>query len=230
MKLLVGLGNTGRRYALNRHNVGFMALDAIARDLGADQWSRKFQGELASSTVRGEKVLLLKPATGMNRSGQSVGETMRYYRISSEHVLVFHDEIDLVPGKVRVKRGGGHAGHNGLRSLNQHIGADYWRIRLGVGHPGRKELVVGYVLGNFSKTDRESWLPDLLSGLGDGLPCLLKGEAAKFLNALALARNRSGSDLRRPAGDLSTSSSDEESVESESQRGGWIEKLGKIFH
>ena len=230
MKLIVGLGNTGKRYSLNRHNVGFMAVDAIARQLGVDRWTTKFQGELASTTVAGKKVLLLKPTTGMNRSGQSVGEIVRYFRIESEHVLVFHDEIDLVPGKVRVKRGGGHAGHNGLRSLHQHVGPDFWRIRLGVGHPGHKNLVVGYVLGNFSKADRETWLPDLLSRLGDGLPYLLDGEAAKFLNELARARNRSGRDTERPEKVMSTDQSITGSASLENRRRGWFEKLGKIFH
>lgn len=185
MKLFVGLGNPGSKYARNRHNIGFMAVDAIARDHGFGPWRSKFQGEIAEGRLGREKVLLLKPMTFMNRSGQSVGEAMRFYKLDSTDVTVFHDELDLAPGKVRAKSGGGHAGHNGLRSIHDHIGAAYDRVRLGIGHPGRKELVSPYVLGDFAKADA-GWLEDVLQGVADGAPKLADGDTGKFMNAVAL--------------------------------------------
>src|SRR5210317_1683475 len=145
MKLIVGLGNPGAKYARNRHNIGFMAVDRIASDHGFGPWKPKFQGQIAEGRLGREKVLLLKPETFMNKSGQSVGEAMRFYKLEPEDVIVIHDELDLAPGKVRVKQGGGHAGHNGLRSIHAHIGENYARVRLGIGHPGRKDLVAHYV-------------------------------------------------------------------------------------
>lgn len=185
MKLFVGLGNPGGKYARNRHNIGFMALDRIAEDHGFGPWKSKFQGQLSEGRLGSEKVLLLKPETFMNRSGQSVGEAMRFYKLDSTDVTVLHDELDLAPGKVRVKAGGGHAGHNGLRSIHEHIGAAYDRVRLGIGHPGRKELVSGYVLHDFARADSE-WLDDVLRGVSDGAPQLAAGEGGKFMNAVAL--------------------------------------------
>ncbi len=185
MQLFVGLGNPGAKYARNRHNIGFMALDRIAEDHGFGPWRGKFQGEIAEGLLGSEKVLLLKPGTFMNRSGQAVGEAMRFYKLDSTDVTVFHDELDLAPGKVRVKAGGGHAGHNGLRSIHDHIGAAYDRVRLGIGHPGRKELVSGYVLHDFPKAD-ENWLDDVLRGVSDGAPALAAGDAGRFMNAVAL--------------------------------------------
>lgn len=185
MLLFVGLGNPGAKYAKNRHNIGFMALDQIASDHGFGPWKSRFQGQLAEGHLGRHKVLLLKPETFMNLSGQSVGEAMRFYKLSPQDITVFHDEIDLAPGKLRVKQGGGHAGHNGLRSIHQHIGAEYARVRLGVGHPGRKELVPTYVLQDFPKADAD-WLDDLLRGIGDGAPYLADGDSGKFLNAVAL--------------------------------------------
>src|SRR6056297_3617388 len=155
MLLFAGLGNPGTKYAGNRHNIGFMALDRIAADHGFGPWKAKFQGEIAEGRLGGEKLLLLKPMTYMNLSGQSVGEAMRFYKLAPGDVTVFHDELDLAPGKVRVKTGGGHAGHNGLRSIHQHIGESYARVRLGIGHPGRKELVSHYVLQDFPKSERD---------------------------------------------------------------------------
>ena len=149
MQLIVGLGNPGAKYQKNRHNIGFMAVEQIAADHGFGPWKSKFQGQITEGRLGREKVLLLKPETFMNLSGQSVGEAMRFYKLTPEDVTVIHDEIDLAPGKLRVKQGGGHAGHNGLRSVHQHIGDAYQRIRLGVGHPGRKELVPHYVLQGF---------------------------------------------------------------------------------
>jgi PTH1 family peptidyl-tRNA hydrolase len=185
MQLLVGLGNPGTKYANNRHNIGFMALDRIAQDHGFGPWKSKFQAELSEGRLGTEKVLLLKPQTFMNLSGQSVGEAMRFYKLTPDDVMVLHDELDLAPGKVRVKQGGGHAGHNGLRSIHAHIGADYSRVRLGIGHPGRKELVAGYVLRDFAKADQD-WLDDVLRGISDGAAHLAAGDSGKFMNAVAL--------------------------------------------
>lgn len=185
MKLLVGLGNPGPKYAGNRHNIGFMALDRIAEDHGFAPWRSKFQGLLAEGRLGREKVLLLKPETFMNRSGQSVGEAMRFYKLTPEDVIVLHDELDLAPGKCRVKQGGGHAGHNGLRSIHGHIGESYGRVRLGIGHPGHKDRVSGYVLADFAKAD-QSWLDDLLRGISDGADHLADGDSGKFMNAVSL--------------------------------------------
>ncbi|WP_138932862.1 aminoacyl-tRNA hydrolase [Roseovarius arcticus] len=185
MLIFVGLGNPGAKYAGNRHNIGFMALDMIARDHGFGPWKARFQGQTSEGTLGGEKVLLLKPDTFMNLSGQSVGEAMRFFKLDTTDITVFHDEIDLAPGKVRVKDGGGHAGHNGLRSIHQHIGPHYSRVRMGVGHPGRKEAVPGYVLHDFGKAD-QNWLDDVLRGCSDGAPHLAAGDSGRFQNAVAL--------------------------------------------
>lgn len=184
MLLFVGLGNPGAKYAGNRHNIGFMAVDRIADDHGFGPWKAKFQGEIAEGQLGGRKVMLLKPATFMNLSGQSVGEAMRFFKLEPGDVTVFHDELDLAPGKVRVKTGGGHAGHNGLRSIHQHIGEAYQRVRLGIGHPGRKELVAQYVLQDFAKADG-AWLDDLMRGISDGATDLAAGHKDRFLNAIA---------------------------------------------
>ena len=185
MKLFIGLGNPGAKYARNRHNIGFMALDQIAADHGFAPWRAKFQGQVSEGNLGGEKVILLKPETFMNLSGQSVGEAMRFYKLDSTDITVFHDEIDLAPAKVRLKAGGGHAGHNGLRSIHQHIGPHYDRVRMGVGHPGHKDRVPGYVLHDFAKAD-EGWLDDVLRGLSDGAASLAQGDGSRALNAVAL--------------------------------------------
>ncbi|MEZ5913431.1 MAG: aminoacyl-tRNA hydrolase [Paracoccaceae bacterium] len=185
MKLFVGLGNPGAKYAMNRHNIGFMALDRIAGDHGFGPWRARFQGEIAEGRLGGQKVLLLKPMTFMNLSGQSVRAAVDFHKLDTTDVVVFHDELDLAPGKCRVKHGGGHAGHNGLRSLHQHLGDTYGRVRLGIGHPGHKDAVAAYVLHDFAKADQD-WLDDLLRGLSDGAPALADGDAARFMNAVAL--------------------------------------------
>ncbi|MFZ7090270.1 aminoacyl-tRNA hydrolase [Primorskyibacter sp. 2E233] len=185
MQIFVGLGNPGAKYARNRHNIGFMALDRIAEDHGFGPWKTKFQGQIAEGRLGGDKALLLKPETFMNLSGQSVGEAMRFYKLEPGDITVFHDELDLAPGKCRVKMGGGHAGHNGLRSIHAHIGEAYQRVRLGIGHPGRKELVAAYVLHDFHKAD-EDWLDDLLCGISDGANYLAEGDTSRFQNAVAL--------------------------------------------
>ena len=184
MKLIVGLGNPGAKYAANRHNIGFMALDRIAADHGFSPWKVRFQGLAAEGRLGDVRVTLLKPQTFMNLSGQSVGEAMRYLKVAPSEVIVLHDELDLAPGKCRVKQGGGHAGHNGLRSIHQHIGADYHRVRLGIGHPGHKDRVAGYVLSDFAKADGD-WLDDLLRGISDGAPALAQGDSARFQNLVA---------------------------------------------
>lgn len=184
MKLIVGLGNPGAQYAQNRHNIGFMAVDRIAEDHGFGPWKSRFRGLVAEGRLAGDKALLLKPQTFMNLSGESVGEAMRYLKLEPADVIVLHDELDLAPGKLRLKQGGGHAGHNGLRSLHQHIGEGYGRVRLGIGHPGHKDRVAGYVLHDFAKADSD-WLDDLLRGISDGAEALAAGEGARFQNAVA---------------------------------------------
>ena len=185
MKLLVGLGNPGAQYAGHRHNIGFIALDRIAGDHGAGPWRAKFNGEVAEGRLGSDKVLLLKPTTFMNDSGRAVQAACAFHKIAPSDVIVFHDELDLAPGKVRLKTGGGHAGHNGLRSIHAHLGPDYDRVRLGIGHPGHKDRVAGYVLHDFAKADQD-WLDDLLRGISDGIGALIDGQGDKFLNAIAL--------------------------------------------
>jgi len=185
MKLFIGLGNPGAKYAGNRHNIGYMAVDRIAAEHGFGPWRARFQGLVAEGSLGGEKVVLLKPETFMNLSGQSVGEAQRFFKLPPEDLVVFHDELDLAPGKLRVKQGGGHAGHNGLRSIHAHIGEAYGRVRLGIGHPGHKDAVAPYVLSDFAKADA-GWLDDLLHGISDGAVLLAAGDGAGFLNAVAL--------------------------------------------
>ena len=200
MLIFAGLGNPGAKYAGNRHNIGFMAIDAIADAHGFGPWRAKFQGEVSEGRFGGEKVLLLKPGTFMNLSGQAIGEALRFYKGTVEDVTVFHDELDLAPGKLKVKRGGGHAGHNGLRSTHQHIGPEYRRVRLGIGHPGHKDKVSPWVLGNFAKADAD-WLDDLMRGIADSAPALAAGEDATFLNAVALCLNPPRSSTTKPKAD-----------------------------
>jgi PTH1 family peptidyl-tRNA hydrolase len=185
MKLLVGLGNPGAQYSGNRHNIGFMAIDAIARAYGISAWKSKHSGQYAEGNIGGERVLLLKPQTFMNKSGDSVQQVAKFFKIPVSDVYVFYDELDLTPGKVRVKTGGGNGGHNGLRSIDPQIGLDYKRIRLGIGHPG-KENVTHHVLGDFAKADK-TWLEPLLDELARQTPLLLNGDDAGFMNKLALA-------------------------------------------
>ena len=185
MKLFVGLGNPGAGYAGNRHNIGFMAVDRIATDHGFGPWKKAFKGLVADGRLGDARVLLLKPDTFMNLSGQAVQAAMAFHKIAPADVVVFHDELDLAPGKLRTKIGGGHAGHNGLRSIHGHIGEAYGRVRLGIGHPGHKDAVAGYVLHDFARADAD-WLENLLHGISDGAALLAAGDPAKFLNAVAL--------------------------------------------
>lgn len=200
MKLFVGLGNPGARYAGNRHNIGFMALDRIAADHGFAPWRSKFGAMLSEGRLGGQKVILLKPQGYMNLSGQPVAEAAHFYKLAPADITVFHDELDLAPGKMRLKQGGGHAGHNGLRSIHQHLGPDYVRVRLGIGHPGHKDRVSAYVLSDFAKAD-QGWLEDLLRGVSDGAPALAAGDGARFANAVALrtAPPRPGKPAAKPA-------------------------------
>ena len=185
MRLVVGLGNPGGRYARNRHNVGFMAVDAIARRHRFPAFRNRFKGELSEAPLAGERRLLLKPQTFMNDSGESVAAAARFYKIAPEDIVVIHDEIDLRPGKLRVKRGGGNAGHNGLRSIDPLIGPDYWRVRIGVGHPGVKELVQPYVLQNFAADEVVDWVEPLLEAVAETIPLLLTGAPDAFMSEVA---------------------------------------------
>lgn len=186
MLLIAGLGNPGPSYAGHRHNIGFMAVDEIHRDPSFRPFTNKFKGETSEGQIGGEKIVLLKPLTFMNESGASVGDAMRFYKLEPAQLVVIHDELDLAPGKVRVKTGGGNGGHNGLRSIDAHIGKDYRRVRLGIGHPGSKERVHGHVLSDFHKVDRE-WLEPLLEAVARHAEVLVKGEDALFMNRLQLA-------------------------------------------
>ncbi len=191
MLLFVGLGNPGSRHAGNRHNIGFMAVDEIARAHRAGPWRRRFQGESAEAAIGTERVILLKPETYMNESGRAVGEAMRFFKISLGDVVVFHDELDLPPAKLRVKLGGGNAGHNGLRSISALCGNDYRRVRLGIGHPGAKELVHAYVLNDFGKAERD-WVEDLCRACADQAPLLAKGDDSAFQSKVHLAMEGRG--------------------------------------
>lgn len=185
MQLWAGLGNPGAQYALHRHNVGFMALDTIAEVHGFGPEQKKFSGLLREGRIGTEKVLLLKPSTFMNESGRSVGEAMRFYKLAPADLTVFHDELDLAPFKVKVKTGGGTAGHNGLRSIDKHLGPDFRRVRLGIGHPGHKDRVHGYVLGNYAKAEQDD-LADMLGAVAAEAGWLAKGEDARFMSDVAL--------------------------------------------
>lgn len=187
MLLLVGLGNPGAKYAANRHNIGFMAADEIVRRHGFSGFkSSKFHGEIAEGTLGGDKALVLKPGTYMNESGRAVSAAVNFYKLTPADVIVLHDEMDLAAGKVRVRVGGGHAGHNGIRSIAAHIGAGFKRVRLGVGHPGDKDLAVGHVLGDFAKADKV-WLDPLLDAVAANAPLLAKGDDALFMTRVAEA-------------------------------------------
>ncbi len=184
MLLLVGLGNPGPKHAQNRHNIGFLAVDEIVRRHGFGPWRARFQGLVSEGRMGTEKVLVLKPETYMNESGRAVGEALRFFKLEPDEVFVFYDEIDLAPAKLRVKLGGGTAGHNGLRSLNAHIGPDFWRIRMGVGHPGRKELVHRHVLSDFSKAEWPA-MEKLIDAVAAELPKLLSGDDGGFMSRVA---------------------------------------------
>lgn len=185
MQIWAGLGNPGPGYAMHRHNVGFMVCDVIADMFDFGPVQKKFQGWVQEGRIGSEKILLVKPATFMNESGRSVGEALRFYKLGVEDLTVFHDELDLAPFKVKVKRGGGTAGHNGLRSIDQHLGPDFRRVRIGIGHPGHKERVHGHVLGNYAKSELDD-LAAMLGAIGSEAEWLAKGDDARFMSELAL--------------------------------------------
>lgn len=191
MRLVVGLGNPGTRYAANRHNIGFMVVDAIARRHGLGPWRRRFQGVTCEGPIGRERALLLLPGTFMNESGRAVADAAHFYKLDASDITVVHDELDLPSGKVRVKVGGSDAGHNGLRSISSHIGKDYRRVRIGIGHPGVKELVHPYVLSDFAKSERP-WAKALVDVIADNAELLVTGEDARFQNKVHLAMDAKG--------------------------------------
>ncbi len=191
MLLFVGLGNPGAKYAHNRHNIGFLAVDEIARRHGFAAWRRRFQGETSEGTLDHERVVLLRPSTFMNESGRAVQEAANFFKLGAGEIIVFQDELELPPAKVRVKVGGGIAGHNGLRSISAHIGNDYRRVRLGIGHPGVKELVHGYVLSDFAKDERP-WVEALCAAIADNAALLATGSDSTFQNKVHLAMQAKG--------------------------------------
>jgi PTH1 family peptidyl-tRNA hydrolase len=186
VKIIAGLGNPGSKHAGQRHNIGFMAADSIARRHSFAPWWSKFSALVCEGSLGGEKTLLIKPQGFMNLSGQAVGEAMRFYKLSVDDLIVLYDELDLAPGKVKIKRGGGSGGHNGIRSLDSHCGADYLRVRLGIGHPGDKTMVTNWVLGDFAKAD-QVWLQPLLDALAEHAGLLVTGQDNEFMNRLTLA-------------------------------------------
>src|SRR4051812_35507492 len=191
MLLFVGLGNPGAKHAGNRHNIGFMVVDAIAKRHGFPPWRRRFQGVATEGTIAQDKVLLLLPGTYMNESGRAVAEAQHFYKLPVGDIVVFHDEIELPPAKLRVKGGGGIAGHNGLRSISAHVGNDYKRVRIGVGHPGIKELVHGHVLNDFAKDERP-WVETLVDAIADNVGLLASGRDSTFQNKVHLAMQTKG--------------------------------------
>jgi PTH1 family peptidyl-tRNA hydrolase len=184
LTLLVGLGNPGPDYAGNRHNVGFMALEAVAKRHGFTSPKSRFNGITAEGRIDGRKIIGLKPLTYMNRSGDAVAQAVQFYKLKPEDVIVLYDELDLDPGRVKVKKGGGAAGHNGIRSITAAIGPDFWRVRIGIGHPGHKDLVHGYVLHDFAKTDR-TWLEPVLDGIADEIGLVVDGRSELFMTKIA---------------------------------------------
>ncbi|WP_273759308.1 aminoacyl-tRNA hydrolase [Bartonella sp. ML70XJBT.G] len=191
MWLIAGLGNPGLQYQNNRHNIGFMAIDAIYQSLSFSPWSKKFQAEITNGLINGEKTFLLKPQTFMNLSGQAIGEALRFYKVDLKNLIIIYDELDLRPGEIRVKIGGGNNGHNGIKSIDAHCGLDYYRVRLGIGRPHSKELVHQYVLGDFTKSDQE-WLSPLLEAIAKNISFLIKDDKSLFINEIAqIMRNKS---------------------------------------
>jgi peptidyl-tRNA hydrolase, PTH1 family len=189
MLLIAGLGNPGPKYAKNRHNIGFMAADAIARRHDFSPWQKKFSAEICEGRLDGERAVILKPQTFMNESGRAVGEAMRFHKLELIDLVVIYDELDLVPGKLRVKTGGGSGGHNGIRSIDAHCGKDYRRVRVGIGHPGSKDLVYNYVLGDFAKGDQQ-WVEPMLDAISEAAPSLAKSDDAGFMNKVAVSLGR----------------------------------------
>ncbi len=199
MRLLVGLGNPGETYTRNRHNIGFMAADLIVRLHRFSAWRNRFHGSISEGSIDGIKVLMLKPATFMNLSGQAVAAAAAFHKIDGNDIVVLHDDLDLPPGKVRVKRGGGAGGHNGLKSIDAHVGPDYWRVRFGIGHPGHRDAVLPWVLGNFSPTD-SPWLSTVLDGVAAHIGVLLGGAPERFMTNLARDGSPANDTAKDPGG------------------------------
>ena len=193
MLLFVGLGNPGARYAGNRHNIGFMAVEAISKRHGFAPWRRRFQGVATEGSLDGKKTLLLLPGTFMNESGRAVAEAAKFYKIDLDEIVVLHDELELPPGKVRIKSGGGNAGHNGLRSISEYMGNDYKRMRIGIGHPGNKDLVHSYVLSDFAKAERP-WVETLCDAIADNAGILARDQDSSFQNKIHLTMVAKGFD------------------------------------
>jgi PTH1 family peptidyl-tRNA hydrolase len=188
VRLFVGLGNPGLEYRKNRHNIGFMVVDEVVRRHSFAPFRSKFQGQICEGIIAQKKVIVLKPSTYMNESGKAIQAAMVFYKLPIDDIIVFHDEMDLAAGKIRMKTGGGHAGHNGIRSIQSHIGADFQRVRLGVGHPGDKGQVVNHVLKDFSKTDHK-WLDIMVEAIGENADLLIKGEDSSFMSKVSLTLN-----------------------------------------
>ena len=203
MLLVVGLGNPGSDYARNRHNIGFMAADTLVRRHSFSPWKGKFQGEVADGVIGGEKIVVLKPHTFMNLSGQSVAAAARFLKLAVADIVVLHDELDLAPGRIKVKRGGGAGGHNGIKSIDAHLGPEYRRVRLGIGHPGDRDRVTGWVLHDFAKAD-QTWLEPLLDAVADGFPLLAAGDDAGFMTKVAALTAPPKPKKEKPAGDPPT--------------------------
>jgi PTH1 family peptidyl-tRNA hydrolase len=220
MKLIAGLGNPGAKYARNRHNIGFMALERIAAAHDFGPWKARHQGSVSEGRFGSDRAILLRPETFMNRSGDSVAAALNFYKLDPSDLIVLHDELDLAPGKVKYKTGGGHAGHNGLRSVHGHLGPEYGRVRLGIGHPGHKDRVADYVLHDFAKSDSD-WLEDVLTGLCDGAPWLAAGDSAKFMNAVSLrvAPPRPSTGTRPPQDKAPSGQPSEERPQASDERG-----------
>ena len=199
MLLLVGLGNPGKDYSSNRHNIGAMAVDEIIHDYGLGATKKRIRppGLFVDGLIDQTKVKILKPLTYMNESGDAVGRTMRYWRLETKKIFVFHDDIDLAPGKVRTKFGGGHAGHNGVRNIESHVGKNFWRVRIGVGHPGEKKRVKKHVLNNFAKSDQK-WVKETLTAISTALPILLNGDDSAFMTKIALLQQSTEEKHQRP--------------------------------
>ena len=198
MRLVVGLGNPGPKYERNRHNAGFMAVDEIVRRHGFSDWRSKFHGQLAEGRIAGEKVLAFKPETYRNDSGRAVGAAIRFYKLNPSDVIVFYDELDLLPGRVKVKQGGGNGGHNGLKSLDAHIGKEYWRVRIGIGHPGDKSKVTGHVLGDFAKSE-EPIVESLMAAIADNAALLVADDrASDFMSKLAMSKSGDANGSGKP--------------------------------
>ena len=228
MLLFVGLGNPGQKYENNRHNIGFMAVDEIVHRHSFSPWRSRFKGKTSEGRLGSEKILVLKPETYMNESGRAVGEAVRFFKIPTENIFVFYDELDLVPGKLRIKKAGGAGGHNGIKSIDAHIGKDYCRLRLGIGHPGHKERVTGHVLGDFSKADQD-WLAKEIDAISRYIPLLVEGDSSSFMSKVAheIAPQKTKKPKQELKPEIKGPSSDNKKTEDSPE--GWQSTLANWF-